>query len=144
MASKTITNPAGAFGYTDLMTENFSSTAPFVTTAAVTGPAVVAINTAGNTVTTSLTNGTASLSIGIAVDSIPSGQVGLVVVHGIAENVPCTGAVAAGDLLKRSVTTAGSVSATATPAAGEALGVAINASTSNTVDVWVMPGRALS
>lgn len=143
MAGKAITNPAGAFGYTDLDTQLYSQTAPFVTSAAVTAKRVVAIGTAG-TIAIAATNGTASLSVGIARDAIASGQAGLVVVGGIAEDVPCDGAVAAGDILKRSVTTAGSVSATATPAAGEVIGTAINASSSNTVDVWVLPGKALS
>lgn len=143
MASKTITNPGGAFGYTDLDTQLYSTTAPFRTSAAVTAKRVVSIGTAG-TIAISATNGTASLCVGIAQSAIASGADGLVVVHGIAEDVPCDGTVAAGDLLKRSVTTAGSVAATATPAAGEVVGTAINASASNTVDVWVTPGKALS
>lgn len=140
MAGKVITNPAGAFGYTDLETQLYSQTAPFVTSAAVTAKRVVAIGTAG-AVAIAATNGTASLTVGIASQAIASGSVGLVVVHGIAEDVPCDGTVAAGDLLKRSVTTAGSVATTATPAAGEVIGVAINASSSNTVDVWVLPSK---
>lgn len=121
----------------------FSQTAQFVTSAAVTAKRVVAIGTAG-LVAIAATNGTASLTVGIAQSAIASGQAGLVVTQGIAEDVPCDGTVAAGDLLKRSVTTAGSVSATATPAAGEVIGVAINASSSNTVDVWVTPSKVLS
>lgn len=144
MPSKVITNPTGAFGYTDLMTQDFSTTAPFVATSTVTGPACVSINTTGNGVATSATNGTASLAIGIAVNSITSGQVGLVVINGIAENVPVNGAVAAGDLLKPSATTAGRVATTATPAAGEVIGVAINASSGGTVDVWVIPSKVTS
>lgn len=140
MAGKAITNPAGAFGYTDLQTTAYSQTAPFQTSAAVTAKRVVAIGTAG-TVAIAATNGTASLTVGIANDAIASGQVGLVIVSGMAEDVPCDGAVAAGDLLKRSVTTAGSVATTATPAAGEVVGVAVNASSSNTVDVWVAPSK---
>lgn len=143
MAGKVITNPAGAFGYTDLETQLYSQTAPFVTSAAVTSKRVVAIGTAG-TVAIAATDGTASLTVGIASAAIASGQAGLVIIGGIAEDVPATGAVAAGDLLKRSVTTAGSVSATATPAAGEVIGTAINASSSNTVDVWVTPAKVLS
>lgn len=143
MAGKVITNPAGAFGYTDLETQLFCQTAPFVTSAAVTSKRVVAIGTAG-TVAIAATNGTASLTIGIASAAIASGQAGLIIIGGIAEDVPCDGAVAAGDLLKRSVTTAGSVAATATPAVGEVIGTAINASSSNTVDVWVTPAKVLS
>lgn len=143
MAGKTIINPGGAFGVTDLESTSYSQTAPFRTSAAVTAKRVVAIGTAG-TIAIAATDGTASLTVGIAQTAIASGNDGLVVVAGMAEDVPAAGAVAAGDLLKRSVTTAGSVSATATPAAGEVIGVAINASSSNVVDVWVTPSKALS
>ncbi len=138
MAGKTINNPGGAFGYSDLATLGYQQTAPMRSSAAIVGPACVSIGT-GGLIATAATDGTASLVVGIAVDSIASSKDGLVVVTGMAENVPCAGAVAAGDLLKRSVTTAGYVSATATPAVGEVVGVAINASSSNTVDVWVRP-----
>lgn len=141
--SKTITNPNGAFGYTDLQTKLPSWPGEFSASAAITGPAVVAIGTDG-TVATAATDGTAALTIGIAVESIASGDTGEVVCMGIAENVPAAGGVTAGALLKRSATTAGYVSATATPAVGEVIGVAINASASNTVDVWVIPAKALS
>jgi len=83
------------------------------------------------------TNGTASLAVGVAIKDAAANGRAKVVVYGIAENVPAAGAVAAGDILKRSATTAGYVSATASPAAGEAIGIAINASSSNAVDMWV-------
>lgn len=143
MADKQITNPQGAFGVTDLQQKGWSLEAPMNASAAVTAKAVVAVGTTGK-VAIAATNGTASLVVGIARDAIASGNNGEVIVHGFASAVPAAGAVAAGDLLKRSVTTAGSVSATATPAAGEVVGVAIAASASNVVDVWVSPGRALS
>lgn len=139
----TITNPGGAFGYTDLETKNYSHAVPFRSSAAISAKRVVSVGTDG-TVATTATDGTASLTVGIAKSAIASGADGLVIIHGMAEDVPATGTVAAGDLLKRSATTAGSVSATATPAAGEVVGVAINASSSNVVDVWVTPGKALS
>jgi hypothetical protein len=132
MADKTITNPAGAFGYTDLKTKLWSLEAPFVASAAITAPVVVSIGTDGSVATTA-TDGASTL----AEESISSGGTGGVVVHGIAENVTADGAITAGAILKRSATTAGAVAATATPAAGEAIGVAINASSGNTVDVWV-------
>lgn len=142
--SKTVHNPAGAFGYTDLQTKLYSLEGEFVASAAISAaPRVVAIGTTG-LVATAATDGTASLTIGVAAHTAASGSVASVILHGIAENVPCNGAVAAGDLLKRSVTTAGYVAATATPAAGEVIGVAIAASSSNTVDVWVTPGKGLS
>lgn len=143
MGTPTIVNPNGAFGYTDLQTKVGSLQMEFKTSAAVTAIQCVSIGTAG-TVAESATNGTASLVIGIAPEAIASGDTGNVIVFGMAENVPCDGAVAAGDLLKRSVTTTGSVAATATPAAGEVIGVAINASSSNTVDVWVCKSAVTS
>lgn len=135
--AKQINNPVGAFGYTDLQTQLHSQEAEFQTAGAIAGaPQCVAINTTGKVIE-SATDSTASLTVGIAVRNAASGDIVGVVVQGIAENVPCDGAVAAGAILKRSVTTTGSVAATATPAAGEAIGFAINASSSNTVDVWV-------
>lgn len=140
MGSKSLTNPALAFGYTDMQNNLFSIEAPMLAAADISAPRVVAINTAGG-VATAATDGTASLTIGIAPRAIASGQVGGVVVLGIAENVPAAGTVAAGDILKRSVTTAGYVSTTTSAADGEAIGVAINASASNVVDVWVFPAK---
>lgn len=132
-----IHNPQGAFGYTDLRTQLGAVEHTFKTSAVITtARSVVAINTSGQ-VAIAATNGTASLQIGIAQATAASGGDVQVVTFGLAENVPANGAVAAGDILKRSGTTAGAVAATATPAAGEAIGVAINASASNVVNVWV-------
>lgn len=137
--SKIVNNPLGAFGVTDLQSKLPSLEGEFLASAAITAPKVVSISTAGS-VATCATDATASLAVGVAIkDAAASGRA-KVVTYGIAENVPAAGAVAAGDLLKRSVTTAGYVSATATPGVGEAIGVAINASSSNTVDVWVCKG----
>lgn len=136
MAGRTITNPQGAYGYTDLETQLYTEVATFKAGGVVTEKAVVAIGTAG-AASVAATDGTASLVVGIAQDAATTSGSFLVVVGGVAENVPCAGTVAAGDVLKRSVTTAGMVSATATPAIGEAIGFAINASSSNVVDVWV-------
>lgn len=137
-----VLNVGGVYGQTALQTSLPSWQGEFKTSASVTGPSVVAIGTDG-TVATAATNGTASLTVGVAINTqaAATGKTAQVVVLGIAENVPAAGSVAAGDLLKRSATTAGYVSATATPAAGEVMGVAINASSSNTVDVWVFPAK---
>lgn len=143
MPEQQIGNPLGAFGYTDLQTQLWCVEAPFKTSAAVTDKRCVAIGTDG-TVAVAATNGTASLVVGIAQDAAASGGVAMVIVMGIAEDVPANGTVAAGDLLKRSGTTAGSVATTATPAAGEVIGVAINASASNVVDVWVQKAAVTS
>lgn len=136
MPEQQIGNPLGAFGYTDLQTQLWCLEAPFVTSAAVTDKRCVAMNTIGQ-VAIAATNGTAALVVGIAQDAAPAGGVCMVIVMGIAEDVPCNGAVAAGDTLKRSVTTSGSVATSASPAVGELIGVAMNASASNVVDVWV-------
>lgn len=136
MADKALTNPMGAFGYTDLTTTQWQLCSEHKASAAITGPAVVAIGTDGQ-IATAATDGTAGLAIGIAVKSVASGSAGLVVVAGLAENVTAEGTIAAGAIVKRSATTAGAVAATATPGVGEALGVAINASAGGTVDVWV-------
>lgn len=143
MADKTITNPNGAYGYTDLRTKGWSLNAPVLASAAIAAKRLVAIGTDGK-VATAATNGTASLVVGATNVAIASGDTGIIVVGGIAEDLPADGAIAAGDLLKRSGTTAGYVAATATPAAGEVIGVAINASASNVVDVWISKSPALS
>lgn len=143
MAEKPIGNPLGAFGYTDLQTGLWYQPAEFKSSAAITAKRLVSIGTDGRVATTA-TDGTASLVIGVAVSAIASASSGEVIVAGIAEDVSAAGAVAAGDLLKRSATTAGYVSATATPVAGEVIGVAINASASNVVDVWIAKTLSLS
>lgn len=130
-----IHNPQGAFGYTDLQTTLFSIVAPFKAGADIAAGAVVSIGT-GGTIATALTDAP-SVAVGVAVDAISSGDTGNVVVYGIAENVPVNGATAAGAILKPSATTAGRLAATATPAVGEAIAIAISASASNTTDVWV-------
>ena len=141
MAEAQIKYAQGQFGYTDLRSGLWSQEAVFQATAVIVARNVVAIDTNGR-VATAATNGTASLALGVAQDAATTSGGVSVVVGGIAENVSAAGAIAAGDLVKRSVTTAGYVSATATPAAGEVLGVAINASTANTVDVWVTNSKA--
>jgi hypothetical protein len=112
---------------------------PFKASAAVARGTVVAIGTDGQ-VATAATNSTATLSVGVAVKAAAAGEIVQVAVYGYVPNVPAAGAVAAGDALKRSVTTTGSVSATANPVTGEMIARAVNASASNVVDVWVAPG----
>lgn len=134
---KTIQNPQGAYGYSDLQTKLGQFVVSAKTSAAIsTVPAVVAFGTDG-TVATAATDGTASLARGVVLEAAESGDSVNVIVGGIAENVPVDGATAAGSVLKRSVTTAGRLAATATPAAGESLAIALAASASNTTDVWV-------
>jgi len=138
-----IKNVGNVFGQTDLQTGLPGFMGEFKTSAAVGAKAVVAIGTDG-TVATIATDGTASLQIGVSLKAAASGKAVPVQLLGIAEDIPCDGAVSAGNLLKRSVTTAGRVQATATPAVGEVIGIAINASASNVVDVWVCKTAALT
>ena len=73
------------------------------------------------------TGTTARTAVGIAVGNIPAGQSGNVQTTGQLAGIPCDGTVAAGDLLMRSSTTAGSVMADNTPNPGETLGKALTA-----------------
>lgn len=141
MPTAMITNPNLADGYTTLDAPEV--TIEKKTSAAVTAKTVVAIGTT-SLVAMAATNGTASLQLGVALRAIGSGKTGTIVTQGVVENVPCDGSVAAGDRLKRSVTTTGSVAATATPAAGEVIGVAIAASASNVCTMYVCKSLATS
>ncbi len=139
--SSVITNSNGAFGYTDLKTKLWHNDTPMLASAAVTAGLVVALGTQGK-VAVAATNGTASLVVGVCAGGAASGTTALVTTHGYASGL-AEGTIAAGDILKRSATTTGAVAATATPAAGEAIGVAINASSGGRVDMW-LKGIALS
>lgn len=114
----------------------------FKTSAAVTANTVVSTGTTGLIATTA-TDGTASLCVGVAPQAIASGDTGPVITWGYVEGVTAQGTIAAGDILKRSATTTGALAATATPAAGEAIGVAIAASSGGTVKAF-LKGVALS
>jgi hypothetical protein len=132
-------NPNGQGGDAALQHTMPGDAEPFKAAGTITKGRCVSLSTTG-TVTQSATDGTASLVVGIALQSAVSGDTLLVSTRGIAENAGAQGSIAAGDILKRSATSAGYVAATATPAAGEPIGVAFNASSSDTVDVWVSKG----
>ena len=141
-----IINPLGAFGWTDLRTNAGGEPMMMKANGHIYADDVVSIDTSGRVVQC-ITNGTAALAIGVAVAGpgttsdtsaiAGTGTPVMVVTYGLAENVKAAGAIAAGDGIKRSATTAGYVSASNAPAAGEAFAVAINASASNTVDIWI-------
>lgn len=141
MPTAMIQNPNLAYGLTTLDSPEVTSEKK--ASAAVTAKTVVSLGT-DSKVAMAATNGTASLQHGIAFRAIASGKTGTIVTMGVVENVPCDGAVAAGDRLKRSVTTTGSVAATATPAAGEVIGVALAASASNLCTMYVAKSLATS
>lgn len=139
---KQITNPLGAFPPSGLTAASASDPGQIVQelqcSTTVTATAAVALSTTNTyKVAAAATDGTASLVVGIAITSGVSAGTCDVVTFGLAKAVPVAGAVAQGDVLKRSATTAGYLSATATPATGEKIAVALAASASNTVDVWV-------
>lgn len=138
MADKVLTNPAGAFGYTAKADKLYQQIAPFKAQSAITGPAVVAINTTGN-VATIATDGVAATTVGICINSPAAGEIAQVVIAGVVDSVPVAGTVSAGQMLIRSVTTAGRVNSSSAPAAGEALGVAIadGSGANGTISVWV-------
>lgn len=138
MTTGKIHNPNGAFG---LPTKDsfFREIVEFKTSAAVTAKKAAFLGTDG-TVRNAVSGDTASLVIGIFEGSAASGDIAQVVVKGMVEDVPVDGTVSAGSILKRSGTTDGYCAASASPAAGERLAVARNASVSNVADVWVNPG----
>lgn len=133
MPHATIVNPRGTYGDTASFPRNEES---FQASAAIAAKAVVSIGTDGR-VATAATDGTASLVVGVAKDAAASGAQVQVVTNGYVAAVPVDGAVAAGGILKRSATTAGRLATTASPAAGEAIAVALAASASNVATVWV-------
>lgn len=130
-----VSNPAGAFGYTALDSENYMF-GEYVASAAVVDRNVVSFNTSGQ-VAPSATNGTATLCAGVAIGAIASGNVGVVAQYGIVTGLVAQGAIAAGNPVIRSGTTAGAVAASATPGVGEALGVALAASAGGLVTVFL-------
>lgn len=140
--NKSITNPLGAFpasGQTVAQATDIGYTSrELKASTTVTALNVVAISTDSNyTVATAATNGTPGLVIGIALESGVAGNLVEVATEGLVKAVPVNGTVTGGDVLKRSVTTAGSLATTASPATGEKIAVAIAASASNVVDVII-------
>jgi hypothetical protein len=134
--SHTVRNVLGQFGETDVKDKFPPDVETYEASTTVTAKNVVAIGTDGK-VARMATDGTASLTLGVALDAgSAAGDTIRVAADGaIVSGVPVDGTVSAGSILKRSVTTSGSLAATATPAAGEACAVAIAASASNVATV---------
>ena len=86
MADKVLNNPAGAFGYTAKQDKLYQQIAPFKAQSAITGPAVVAINTTGN-VATVATDGTAATCVGICINSPAANEIAQVVIAGVVDAV---------------------------------------------------------
>lgn len=138
MSLNTLYNPLNAWGKTDKQSKLPSTIVPFESGGAITAGRIVAIATDGTGQVTQATTGTtASLIVGVALDTVTtSGKVCRIVTAGYASALT-NGSPSVGAILKRGTTTAGSLDATATPAAGEVVAVAISASASNVADVWV-------
>lgn len=141
--SEAISNPQGLGGYTDLQTLFEPRIRPVKAASAITALSVVHLNTTLKG-SVAATDGVAAKSIGIALNAAATGEIARVVVWGPVEAVPIAGDATEGAILKRSVTTAGRVSSTATPAVGESLGWAIAAASASngTVSVFVNPAGA--
>lgn len=137
MADTVINNPNSAYGYTNKGDTLGSFGFERKTSAAISAGRVVQQASTG-TISTALTNGTVATTVGIVPSAIASGGTGRVVTYGPVDSVPCTGAISAGDKVKPSVTTAGSVVVTASPATGECIGYAMTDSASNLTTVFVM------
>lgn len=137
MADKDINNPGGAFGYTAAGDNLMQFGGYFKASAAITAGNVVIINTDG-TISPAATGSSGVLCVGIAPKAIAAGANGYVVTHGVVDNAVAQGAIAAGDVVKRSATTAAAVAATSAPAVlGEAIGFAVAASASGVVTIFV-------
>lgn len=141
MPQKALSNPNGAFGYTDLQTKLGYNTVDCVAGAAIAARVPVSITSTG-TVATTATDGTAI--IGVSLNAAAAGDIVQVITTGIAENMSAGGATTLGTPVIRSATTAGWVTSSATPVTATVVGFALGASASNTVDVWVLPGSNTS
>lgn len=135
MPDRAVVNANGAFGLSSLGATLPTDSNSYDTSANVSAGRVVSLGTTG-TVAHSATDGTASLCLGVTQAAATSGNTVLVVQRGYASAL-AQGTIAAGDVLKRSTTTSGAVQATATPGVGEAIGVAIAASSGGNVDMFV-------
>lgn len=137
-SGKIISNPNGAFGYSSIDEKLPRTTEEFLAGGAIGAKVPVSITSTG-TITATLTDDVAARVIGISVKAIASGKTGLVITQGIASGVSAGGATTLGTPVIRSATTAGYVTSSATPAVGEFLGIALGASASNQVSVYVDP-----
>lgn len=141
MSTQQLANPEGAFGYTAAVDvgNHVQPLESAESTTTISKGQVVTINTAGK-ILQATTTVDQKLQIGIAAEDIAAGEVGLVTILGLQKSVKAEGAIAAGALVTRSGTTAGSV-ASFTPAAvtdiGKVIGVAAAAAASSLVDLWV-------
>lgn len=138
MSGKSIGNPSGAFGYTDLDQKLYQQTAEFQAAGAISAKAPVTITSTG-TIAQAATDAVASLVVGIALNALTTGETGQVIVLGSASGVLAGGATTLGTPVIRSAATSGYVTSSASPAVGEQIGIALGASSGGTVNVWVLP-----
>ena len=141
MADKQISNPAGAFGVTDLQQKLPQRTGEHVAGGAILAKAPVSITSTGTIIQTA-TDGVAI--IGVALNALSTGETGQVIYHGIASGVLAGGATTLGTPVIRSATTTGYITSSATPVTGTVVGFALGASSGGRSDVWVQPGTNTS
>lgn len=139
--SKTITNPNGAFGYTDIGDKGPQYASDMLCGGTITAKTPVSITSTGTVIATA-TDGVAV--IGVALDSGVSGDTIRVCHLGVVNSVSAGGATTLGTQVIRSATTAGYVTSSATPVVGTVVGFALGASASNKVAIWVQPGSNTS
>ncbi len=138
---KSITNPGGAYGVTDLQQKGYQEVIDLQCEGTITAKTPVSITSTGGVIATA-TDGVAV--IGVALDSGTSGQVIRVCKYGLVTLVSAGGATTLGTPVIRSATTAGYVTSAATPVTGTVVGFALGASSSNKSTIWVNPGTNTS
>lgn len=144
--SSVINNPQGAFGNTNIQTNNPPVVRPMKAGAAITaganGAGVPVSITSTGTVATTATDGVAIVGVSYG-NSAASGDNVQVITSGPAL-VSAGGATTLGTPVIRSATTAGYVTSSATPVTGTVVGFALGASSSNQSWIWVLPGTNTS
>lgn len=138
--ANTIGNPQGAFGNTNIQTNNPPDVRVMKAGAAITFSSPVSVTSTG-TVATTATDGVAI--VGVAYTAAASGDNVQVITSGPAL-LSAGGATTLGTPVIRSATTAGYVTSSATPVTGTVVGFAMGASSSNQSWVWVLPGSNTS
>lgn len=141
MSGKQITNPAGAYGVTDLQQKGYQEAVDMAAEGTITAKTPVSITSTGGVIATA-TDGVAI--VGVALESGVTGDSISVCLKGVVTLVSAGGATTLGTPVIRSATTAGYVTSSATPVTGTVVGFALGASSSNKSTIWVLPGTNTS
>lgn len=134
--SNVVNNPQGAFGYTNIQSNNPPVTRAMKAGAAIAANVPVSVTSTGTVISTA-TDGVAI--IGVSYNAAASGDNVLVITTGPAL-VLAGGATTLGTPVIRSATTAGYITSSAAPVNGTSVGFALGASASGSSWVWVLPG----